>query len=142
LFTASGKYLLPRLIAHFRRKFTQVRINVLVTSRETVLNKLLAGEFSGVSSTIIEHHDLENQEFFNDEVILIVPSEHRWARFRTVFPDDLLDELVILREEAAGSRQVLVQGLSRHDITPDMLNVAMVLGNAEEIVMAVEGGLG
>lgn len=141
--TASGKYLLPRLIAHFRRKYTQVRINVLVTNRESVLNKLLAGEFSmGVSSKTIEHHDLEYQEFFNDEVILIVPSDHRWARFRTIFPDDLIDEQVILREEASGSRDVLVQGLSQHDITPDMLNVAMVLGNAEAIVMAVEEGLG
>jgi DNA-binding transcriptional LysR family regulator len=141
--TTSGKYLLPRLIANFRRRFTQVRINVMVTSRETVLNKLLAGEFTlGVSSTIIEHHDLEFQEFFNDEVILIVPTDHRWAGFRTVFPDDLIDEQVILREETAGSRQVFVQGLGQHDITPDMLNVAMVLGNAEAIVMAVEEGLG
>jgi DNA-binding transcriptional LysR family regulator len=141
--TASGKYLLPRLIAYFRRKFAQVRINVLVTSRELVLNKVLAGEFSlGVSSKMIEHHDLEYQEFFKDEVILIVPSDHRWTRFRTIFPDDLLEEPVILREEGAGSREVLMQGLSQHDITPDMLNVVMVLGNAEAIVMAVEEGLG
>jgi DNA-binding transcriptional LysR family regulator len=85
---------------------------------------------------------LECQEFFNDEVILIVPTDHRWAGFRTVYPDDLIDEQVILREETAGSRQVLMQGLRQHDITPDVLNVAMVLGNAEAIVMAVEEGLG
>lgn len=141
--TASGKYLLPGLIARFRRQFSQVRINVLVTSRESVLNKVLQGEFSlGVSSKQVEHRDLEYQIFFLDQVILIAPAEHRWARFRTIYPDDLLDEPQILREEAAGSREVMMEGLRDHDITPDMLNVAMVLGNAEAIVMAVEEGIG
>jgi DNA-binding transcriptional LysR family regulator len=53
-----------------------------------------------------------------------------------------LDEPIILREEAAGSREVLFDGLRMHDISVDMLNVAMVLGNAEAIVMAVEEGIG
>ena len=141
--TASGKYLLPGLIARFRRQFPQVRINVLVTSRDSVLNKVLLCEFSlGISSKQVEHRDLEYQIFFKDQVVLIAPAEHRWARFRTIYPDDLLDEPLILREEAAGSREVLMEGLRDHDISPDMLNVAMVLGNAEAIVMAVEEGIG
>lgn len=141
--TASGKYLLPGLIARFRRQFPQVRINVLVTSRESVIRKVLAGEFFlGISSKQVEHHDLEYQEFFDDEVILIVPPDHRWAHFHTVYPDDLLDEPLILREEASGSREILMEGLRQHDISVDMLTVAMVLGNAEAIVMAVEEGIG
>jgi DNA-binding transcriptional LysR family regulator len=141
--TASGKYLLPGLIARFRREYQNVRINVLVTSRESVLSKLLAGEVSlGVSSKLIEHSELEYQDFFKDDVILIVPSNHRWAQYRKVQPDDLLDEPIILREEAAGTREVLLDGLVKHDISADMLNVAMVLGNAEAIEMAVEEELG
>ena len=57
-------------------------------------------------------------------------------------PDDLLDEPVILREEAAGTHEVLMDGLRQHDISPDMLNVVMELGNAEAIEMAVEEGIG
>jgi len=37
---------------------------------------------------------------------------------------------------------VLMDGLHQSDISADMLNVAMVLGNAEAIEMAVEEGLG
>ncbi|MBI5950158.1 MAG: LysR family transcriptional regulator [Chloroflexi bacterium] len=141
--TASGKYLLPGLIARFRREFPKVRINVLVTSRESVMGKLLGGEVAlGVSSKLIEHYDLEYQDFFKDDVILIAPSNHRWAQYRKIYPDDLLDEPMILREEAAGTREVLLEGLLKHDISSDMLNVAMVLGNAEAIGMAVEEGLG
>ncbi|MEP7137394.1 MAG: LysR family transcriptional regulator [Chloroflexota bacterium] len=141
--TASGKYLLPGIIARFRREFPQVRINVLVTSRESVMNKLLTGDIPlGVSSKHIEHSDLEYQDFFIDNVILIVSANHPWAQYRKVFPDDLLDEPMILREELAGTREVLMDGLLKHDISQDMLNVSMVLGNAEAIEIAVEEELG
>jgi len=75
-------------------------------------------------------------------VVLIVSAEHRWATYRHVYPDDLLEEPIILREEVAGTREVLMEGLRQHDILPDMLNVAMTLGNAEAIEMAVEEGIG
>ncbi len=141
--TASGKYLLPGLIARFRRLFPQVRINVLITSRDSLVNKLKGGDVSlGVMSKKIEHSDFEYQDFYLDDVVLIVPANHRWARFGQIFPDDLLDEPIILREEVAGTREVLMEGLRQHDISLDMLNVAMVLGNAEAIEMAVEEELG
>lgn len=141
--TASGKYLLPGMIARFRRQHPQVRINVVVTSRDSVIQKLLNGDVClGVSSKQIEHIDLEYQDFFKDDVILIVPAAHRWSQYRRIYPDDLLDEPMILREEFAGTREVLMNGLQQRDISPDMLNIAMVLGNAEAIEMAVEEELG
>lgn len=141
--TASGKYLLPGLIAGFRKKYPQVRINVLVSSRASVMERLVVGELTlGVSSKKIDHRDLEYQDFFTDDVILIVSADHPWARYRQIYPDDLLDEPLILREEVAGTREVLLDGLQARDITPDMLNVAMVLGNAEAIVMAVGEQIG
>lgn len=141
--TASGKYLLPSLIARFRRMYPMVRANVVVTSRDSVIKKLTSGEVAmGVSSRMIQHRDLEYEDFFADEVILIVPAEHPWANFRRVYPDDLLDEPMILREESAGTIEVLKRGLLEHDISFDMLNIAMVLGNAEAIEMAVEEGIG
>jgi DNA-binding transcriptional LysR family regulator len=141
--TTSGKYLLPGLIARFRKVFPRVRINVLIGSRDGVINRLLSGEVAfSVTSKKVEHHDLEYHEFFIDDVTLIVPIGHRWARFGRVTPDDLLDEPIILREKSAGTYEVLMEGLRQHDISPDMLNIVMELGNAEAIEMAVEEGLG
>lgn len=141
--TASGKYLLPGLIARFRKEYPMVRINVVIASRDAVIAKLLAGDVSlGVSSKLIQHADLEYQDFFKDDVILIVPASHRWARYRRIYPDDLLDEPLILREELAGTREVLIEHLRQRDISLNMLNIAMVLGNAEAISVAVEEELG
>ncbi len=141
--SASGKYLLPGMIGRFRRKYPQVRINLIVTSRDSVLNKQVAGEVDfGVSSKLIEHRDLEFQDFFTDEVILIVSANHPWASYRQIYPDDLLNEPLIMREELSGTREVLLNGLREYDISPDMLNVGMVLGSAEAIVMAVGEEIG
>ena len=135
--------LLPGMIARFRREFPQVRIKVLVTSRESIINKLISGDVSlGISSKLFEHYDLEYQDFFKDDVILIAPAGHRCAYSHKIYPDDLLDEPLILREDAAGTREVFLDGLLKYDISLDMLNVAMVLGNAEAIEMAVEEELG
>ena len=120
-----------------------MKINVVIGSRESVITKLLGGDVSlGVSSKVIEHYDLEYQDFFKDDVILIAPASHRWAKYRKIYPDDLLDEPLILREELAGTREVLIDSLLQRDIAPEMLNVAMVLGNAEAICVAVEEELG
>lgn len=141
--TASGKYLLPGLIARYRRIFPLVRINVLVSSRNSIIKQLISGEVAlGISSRRIDHRELEYKDFFTDEVILIVPANHPWTKFRRVYPDDLLDEPMILREESAGTIEVLKKGLLEHDISFDMLNVVLGLGNAEAIEIAVEEGIG
>jgi DNA-binding transcriptional LysR family regulator len=141
--TASGKYLLPGLIASFIKLYPNVRINVQVTNRQAVLDKLFIGDFAlGVSSKQIHHRDLEYYNFFKDDVILIVPKGHHWEDLPFVSPNDLLAEPIILREEAAGSREVVFRALEERNIYPDMLKVVMELGNAEAIEMAVEQGIG
>jgi DNA-binding transcriptional LysR family regulator len=141
--TTSGKYLLPGLIARFRQRYPQLRINVSINNRDSVFKRLISGDIPlGVTSKIIEHSDMEYLELFTDEVILIVPAKHPWAKYRHIYPDDLVEAPLILREENAGTREVLFDGLRQHDILPDLLNVVMTLGNAEAIEMAVEEGIG
>ncbi len=141
--TTSGKYLLPGLVARFRQLHPRARVNVLVSGRNTVIEKVLAGDFGlGVASKRLEHPDLEYRLFYRDEIILIAPANHRWGRYPTIFPDDLLDEPLILREPAAGTTEVLLESLRQVDISPEMLNTVMTLGNTEAIVMAVEEGIG
>jgi LysR family transcriptional regulator, transcriptional activator of the cysJI operon len=141
--TTSGKYLLPSLVAEFRREYPLVRVGIKVLSRDEVITRLIDERLAlGVASQKIEHRDLEYIPFFEDRVILIVPAQHRWAKFGRAFPADLTDEPMIVREERAGTSQVLSEGLARHGITMDTLNPIMEIGNAEAIEMAVEEGIG
>lgn len=141
--TASGKYLLPRLIAQFREQFPAVRIDVLVQARTRVFEQLISGQVGfGITSKKQDHSDLEYLPFFHDELVLIVPCNHPWAEFGRITLEDLLDVALILREPASGTCESLFHALLKHGITPDMLTVVMELGNAEAVVMAVEENIG
>jgi len=141
--TASGKYLLPSLVAAYRREYPAVKVRIHILSWDEVFTRLLDERLSlGVMSKVIEHHDVEYRPLFEDHMILIAPAGHPWAAYGRALPADLLDQPLIMREAGAGTTSVVLEGLAQHSISPDMLDVVMEVGNAEAIEMAVEEGIG
>jgi len=141
--TTSGKYFMPSRIAQFRAQYPAVRVDVQVCSRDVVVQQLLEEDVDFViSSRQLDHRDLEFVPFYMDEATLLVPSAHAWSRSRHIYPDDLLDQPIIMREEGSGTYAALYRALRAHDIAPEMLNVTMTLGSAEAVALAVEEGLG
>lgn len=141
--TTSGKYILPNLLAAFRREYPLVRSRVTINSRSNIVERLLDQTLAmGVMSRRVEHRDLEYMPLLEDRVILIVPVNHPWADYGRAMPADLLDQPFIRREDTSGTSEMVFNTLKQHGITPDMLNVVMELGNAEAIEMAVEEGIG
>ena len=141
--TSAGKYLLPALLSTFTLEYPAVHPRVRVIGREGVYERLLNQTIPiGVTSKIFEHRDLECLPLFDDHIILIVPVKHAWASYGRALPDDLLDQPIIMREEISGTCETVMLDLRSRGITPDMLNVAMELGNPEAIEMAVERGVG
>ncbi len=141
--TTAGKYLLPNLVASFRRDFPAVRVRINILSREQVITRILDESLPiGVVSKRIEHHDIEHQPLFEDRVVLIVPPGHPWVDFGRALPSDLIDQPLIMREDHAGTSEVLFEGLAEHGINPDMLNIVLEIGSSEAIEMAVEEGNG
>jgi len=141
--TTVGKYILPRLVAGFRARYPDVPVEINVMSRRAAVERLLEGRAEiAVVSTHLIHHDLEFTPFLVDTVVLIVPSDHPWADGRTVAPGDLPTTHFIMREETAGTYDVLAGGLSAQGLRIDELPVVLTLTNAEAIEMSVEAGVG
>lgn len=141
--TTVGKYVLPRLIARFRETSPHVTARIYVSDRQTVIDKLLHQVVDlAVTSSPANHNDLECYNFLTDRIVLIVPRDHPWSQRSQVQPQDLLNVDIILREETAGSQQLLEERLREHGITRDQLRVVMELGSAEAIATAVEEGIG
>lgn len=141
--TASGKYIMPITVARFRRDYPTVRVDIQIGSREQVVERLLESSLDfAVSSKLVDHRDLDILAFYEDEVVLIAPADHPWARNCEIFPDDLMDAPLIMREPTSATYEAVYRGLLAHDIPLEMLNVVMVLGNAEAIALSVEEGIG
>ena len=111
--TTVGKYILPRLVAGFRRKYPEVRVVISVMSRRAALDAVLEGRAeTAVVSALASHAELGYQEFLEDHIVLIVPKDHPWADGRTVCPEDLPGQSFILREASAAAHEMLAEGLT------------------------------
>lgn len=142
--TTAGKYILPQLAARFCQRYPGIQVSILACTPEHIMVQLLEGEanLGVISSYNLCGNELECQEFFNDFITLIVPSDHPWTLRQRIEPANLLEEKIIMREPTSGTRRVLLTELAKHDITLDDLNIFLELGNAEAIVMTVQAGYG
>ena len=139
-----GKYTLPWLVGSFCNEYPQVKIAVEVVKRADLVQKLEQHAIDlGIMSGQVEHPDLIFDEFMQDDLVLIVPTQHPFAQQEVVSLEQLKGQTVIFREEAAGTRIALLEGLEHVGVKLDDLKVAPIeLGAAESIISAVEAGWG
>ncbi len=141
--TAVGKYLLPKLMARFLESNPSVRITCDVGPRARALDRLCAGEIDlALSSLRVPRRAVEYKHFADDLLVLIAPPGHPWVGRSGITCGDLLDHPIILREPGSGTSITLNRELGRHDMSVDMLQTRLVLGNTESIVQAVTEGIG
>jgi DNA-binding transcriptional LysR family regulator len=141
--TSGGRYILPHLIARFRRLHPKVRVTVGICTPTGAVDQVCDGRSQlGILSSEAGCRDVEYRAFFEDQVILIAPGDHPFVRRESIEPDDLVGQPMILREETAGTRRVMQTGLLEYDIRVSDLDVVMELGSAEAIVTSVEAGIG
>lgn len=139
--TTAGKYVLPQLAARFCHRYPGIQVSISRCNPESVIPQLLENDADlGVISHELLDENFEFQEFFEDQITLIVPANHPWAVRRAIEPDELINEPFIMREAASGTRRVMLTELAKHDIGIDDLNIFMELGNAEAIVRTVSAG--
>lgn len=141
--TTSGRYVLPRLLARYREQYPLVRVRVKVGLRSQVIDGLLTGDVDvAVTSERVERSALHYRRFFQDEIVLIVPAGHPWARRESVYPNELYQERFIMREPTSGTYMALVEGLDHVGVDVNRLEIVLTLENSEAIIMAVEEGIG
>jgi DNA-binding transcriptional LysR family regulator len=76
---------------------------------------------------------------FADELLLIVPPRHAWAKRRFIAPEALAREPLLMREEGSATRSVTERALQQAGIR---FKVAMELDHTEAIKQAVMARLG
>jgi len=141
--TTAGKYILPQLAARFSKRHPGINVSILRCTAEHIVENMLHGDADlGVVSYEIQDGELEMQEFFQDHISMIVPTNHPYVTREHINPEELIGEPIIMREETSGTRRVVLTELAKHDISLDDLHIFMEVGNAEAIVRTVASGFG
>lgn len=138
-----GRYFLPKIIGAFKKKYPYVEISTNIGNSSDLLDSLKCGNFDlAIIGGPIYEKGLEKEDFVQDELVLIVPPDHRWVQVGQIDLAELRKEPIILREEGSSTRDTLAMHLKLRRMNPSTLNVAMTLGSTEAVKAAVEGGAG
>lgn len=138
-----GNYLLPGVITGFKRAHLKIKVHLLVGNTKRVVELLNSGNIDlGLVEGEVARQKMQVDKLIQDELLLVAPAQHPWAKKKEISISELIKEPFILREGGSGTRQMIEKFLSGHGVSPYNLKVSMVLGSTEAIKSAVENGLG
>jgi DNA-binding transcriptional LysR family regulator len=141
--TIPGEYLLPALLAEFRRQYPAVKVELAITDTDAVAEKLLADEVDvGMVGSHLRRPGLRLECLLGDEIVLAVPPGHAFARRKRVGVEELRGQPLILREEGSGTRRSVEDSLAAAGFDLPQEDVALILGSTQAVLRAVEQGLG
>ena len=82
------------------------------------------------------------QRILTDELRVVVPAAHPWAKRKTVPVKDLTREPFIVREHGSGTRSALEESLAARGVNIAELNVVAELGSTEAMIQGIKNGIG
>ena len=143
------KYLLPKIMSSFLKKYPDVTFTVLENDSKQVVNAIIDGDYDfGIVGAKFGNNNLDYLKIMNDRLVVITPLDFRedLKNFDTIKVKDLLKSNFILREEGSGTREVLQKwfkekGIELEDIKviayiedPDCIKELVTLGAGISIV--------
>ena len=132
--TTLSQYVLPGLLAKFRKLYPDVRVtlfngNTEQIERQIADGKLDFGMIEGTASKPALHYEL----FMDDELVLVTSASNTSFTREEITAADLPALPLVIRENGSGTLDVLSRELSRHGLSLRQLHIEMQLGSTESI---------
>lgn len=139
--TTPGIYVLPRLAARFQELYPGITLRVRIANSAAIEEQIHANE---LDLGVVGGHGVRPSEEclsagVSDELVLVVPPGHTWARRREIGVELLTAERLLIREEGSATRQVTERAL---ELAGARIGLTMELGHTEAIKQAIMAGLG
>lgn len=138
--TIPGNYILPSLIASFKKLYPDINIQINISDSQNVINKLVLGDILiGMVGTKINNSFIDYTPFVEDELV-IASSDFFDKSF--IEANELLKYPFIAREEGSGTRKETEKWLKNFGIEPENLNIVCTLSNTDAVKEAIKNGVG
>ncbi len=138
-----GNYILPKVLTDFRKSNPRLKFDLHVGNTKRVIYLLNSSNIDiGLIEGDVTSSKIVTEQLLDDELFIIISSNHLWSKRGKVPIIELLEEPFIFRENGSGTRQIIEKYLLKHEITPQRMKVSLVLGSDEAIKEAVTNGTG
>lgn len=142
--TIPGEYILPEVIGRFAKEYPLIRVVLTVADSEEIEFRVLQGDFEfGIIGRRSSTKKLLSHELWEDDLVLVVPSRHRWASKKEVAAHELADEPFLSREVGSGTLSNLEDYLQHAGVKGiGSLRVIARLGTSTAVKEGVKAGAG
>ncbi|QKG85244.1 LysR family transcriptional regulator [Kroppenstedtia pulmonis] len=135
-----GEYILPGIISGFWERYPNITPAITIENTRDIGERVVQGELDvGIVEGELHHGDLVIHPIATDELVLILPVDHRLAGQKEINLAEVSNEHWILREKGSGTRSAADQMFKHHGLTPGSV---MEFGSNQVIKESVETGLG
>ncbi|MBP1762810.1 MAG: Transcriptional regulator, LysR family, partial [Firmicutes bacterium] len=106
--TIPGQYIIPALIKGFKQEHPHISISLEIADTEKIFNKICERELDiGIVGGWTNQRKVEGFPWLEDELVVVVPQDHRLADQPSCSLADLQDESWIFREKGSGTRKAV-----------------------------------
>lgn len=141
--TIPGTYILPKMVGIFKNEYPKIHISIEIGDTEAMINGLLSGDIElAVIGAPTGNNKISQFKFMEDEMLLVIPADHKWADRESITLKMLLDEPFICRETGSGTLKSIDQILSKQNLNITDLNVVAQMGSTEAVKQGISSGVG
>ena len=140
--TTPGEYILPVAIGLFHQLYPGVQVELKISNTRSIINQILQRELDlGMIGTRPEaaEDQLEMSTYTMDDIVLVASPSHALAMPRSVTPQQVAREGLVVRERGSATRQTAEETLLGLGVQP---RIAMELGSNQAVKLAAESGVG
>ncbi|MGD8995503.1 MAG: selenium metabolism-associated LysR family transcriptional regulator [Syntrophobacterales bacterium] len=141
--TIPGQYILPSLIGRFRENFPDIFIKLLIGDTMKITTMVLDGQLElGVVGAKIKSNKLQFKQLFDDELVLAVSPNHRWAKRSAIRLEELPEAPFIMREQGSGTRMTMLEIFEQAGLDSQEFKVVAEMGSTDAIRQAIKAKVG
>ena len=141
--TTIAEYMLPALLRGFTMEFPDINLKLKVSNTEGIVSMVENSMIDlGVVEGPVANKNLLVEVCRVDQLVAVVPPGHPIAQKQFITMEEVIEHPFVCREEGSGTRDVILEHMSRLGLDRNSLNIFLELGSPESIKGAVEAGMG
>ena len=142
--TTIAEYMLPALLGEFKNQYPDINLRLKVSNSEGIVSMVEHNVIDlGVVESAVNNKNLIVEVCHEDQLVLVAAPDHELVkRGGKVNASDIVRYPFVSREEGSGTRDVVMQYLKEHKVSPGDMTFSLELGSPEAIKGAVEAGMG
>ena len=142
--TTIAEYMLPALLGEFKNQYPDINLRLKVSNSEGIVSMVEHNVIDlGVVESAVNNKNLIVEVCHEDQLVLVAAPDHELVkRGGKVNASDIVRYPFVSREEGSGTRDVVMEYLMEHKVSPGDMTFSLELGSPEAIKGAVEAGMG